>query len=214
MNIDGLIEEVDLTRITATRLNNGQLTERLSETLGAFTGTAENQDFAAQFSPTGNYMRLLLNSPEDEFQIVLVFWGPGQGSPVHDHDGTVGVVSALTGQVNEIKYQISGRDQSGVTLKEESKFTICPRKITTILPEEGKQLHLMANETQQWAATVHVYLTAINSYRVYERQHGDLYRPVDTELWFDRVNVGQEMPNRSAKTSVGQVPAVDAPAAG
>lgn len=197
MNVAELIEEVARTRTATTRLTAKQRAAQLSAVLADFTATAANQAFAAQFSPTGNYMRLLLNSPEDEFQIVLVFWGPGQGSPIHDHDGTVGVVSALTGEVSEIKYDVFDRNKHGVTLVEESRFLICPSAITTILPEDGKQLHLMVNETPQWAATVHVYLNAIHRYRVYEPRDGGGHRPVETDLWFDRVNLWQEMPHGS-----------------
>jgi hypothetical protein len=55
------------------------------------------------------------------------------------------------------------------------------------------QLHLMVNETQLWAATVHIYLTAIHHYRVYERKSDDLFHPVETQLWFDRIDVWREM---------------------
>jgi predicted metal-dependent enzyme (double-stranded beta helix superfamily) len=194
MNIDELIDEVARTKACIGRLPRDQLAGQLTDALADFTGTSENQRFAERVSPTGNYMRLLLTSPSDDIQIILVFWGPGQGSPIHDHDGTIGAVSALTGQTREIKYQIAGRDELGVTLVEESNFLIVPTKITQILPEDDMQLHLMVNETQLWAATVHIYLTAIHRYRVYERKRDDLYHPVETELWFDRTDVWREMP--------------------
>lgn len=201
MDTNELIDEVDRIKTCIGRLPRDQLVEQLSDALADFTGTAENQWFAERVSPHGNYMRLLLNSPRDDIQIVLVFWGPGQGSPIHDHDGTIGVVSALTGQIREIKYQISGRSERGVTLVEESNLLIVPTKATKILPEGDMQLHLMVNETQQWAATVHVYLTAIHRYRMYERKSDNLYCPVETELWFDRIDVWREMP-KSGSTDV------------
>lgn len=193
MNIDELIGEVTRIKACIGRLPRGRLAGQLSDALTDFTGTAENQRFAERVSPTGNYMRLLLNSPRDDVQIVLVFWGPGQGSPIHDHDGTIGAVSALTGETREIKYQVSGRDELGVALVEKSNFLIVPTKITEITPDDDMQLHLMVNETQQWAATVHIYLKAIHCYRVYERKGDNLYHPVETELWFDRIDCWREM---------------------
>lgn len=193
MNIAELIDEVARTKACIGRLPEDRLAGQLSDALADFTGTAENQRFAQRISPTGNYMRLLLNSPRDDIQIVLVFWGPGQSSPIHDHDGTIGAVSALTGQTREIKYEISDRDGLGVALVEKSNFLISPTKITKILPSGDMQLHLMVNETQLWAATVHIYLTAIHHYRVYELNSNDLYDPVAVKLWFDRIDVWREM---------------------
>lgn len=198
MNINELIDEAARIKACIGRLPRDQLAEQLSDALADFTGTAENQWFAERVSPHGNYMRLLLNSPRDDIQVVLVFWGPGHGSPIHDHDGTIGAVSALTGQTREIKYQISGRSEHEVTLVEESNLLIVPTKVTKILPEGDMQLHLMVNETQQWAATVHVYLTPIHRYRMYEHKSGDLYCPVETELWFDRIDVWRKMPSSGA----------------
>lgn len=196
MYIDELIDEVTRTKSCIGQIPCERLVEQLSDALDDFTGTAENRWFAEQMSPSGNYMRLLLNSPCDDIQVVLVFWGPGQGSQIHDHDGTIGVVSALIGETKEIKYQISGRVEHGVILAEESNFVIVPTRATKILPNDDMQLHLMVNETQRWSATVHVYLTAIHRYRAYERKSGDLYHPVETELWFDRIDVRREMPKK------------------
>lgn len=201
MNIDELIDEVVRTKRRIGQLPDDELAEHLSAALADFTGTAANRSFAERFSPSGNYMRLLLNSPDDGVQIVLVFWGPGQGSQIHDHDGTIGAVSALAGQTREIKYQISGQDEHGVSLVEASDFIIVPTKSTAILPQDDMQLHLMVNETALWAATVHVYLTAIHHYRVYEHKAGDRYSPVETELWFDRIDVRREMP-KSGSTGI------------
>lgn len=202
MNVDELIGEVARIKACIGRLPGDRLVGQLSDALADFTGTAENQRFAERISPTGNYMRLLLNSPRDDVQIVLVFWGAGQGSPIHDHDGTIGVVSALTGETREIKYQVSGQDELGVTLVENSNSLIVPTKITKITPEDDMQLHLMVNETQLWAATVHIYLKAIHRYRVYERKSDDLYHPVETELWFDRIDFWREMRNVAPRTSL------------
>lgn len=212
MNIEELIDAVARTRKTTGRTPD-QLVGKLSAALAEFTSTTENQSFAARFSPTGNYMRLLLNRPEDEFQIVLVFWGPGKGSPIHDHDGTIGVVSALTSQVKEVKYRVTDRNESGVSLAEHSNFLITPNKITAILPEDDKQLHLMMNDTGSWAATVHVYLTAIHRYRLYEPRDEGRYQPVETDLWFDRINVGREMPKGPPRGST-HTATVDAPVLG
>jgi len=193
MNIAELVDEVAEVRAKVARLPRDEVVGRLARALAAFAGSEENQRFAAELPRPGNYTRLLLNSPGDPFQVVLVLWGPGRGSPIHDHDGTIGAVSSLMGRTREIKYQVLHRHGAEVALAEESDLLIIPGQITTILPEDDRQLHLMINETGEWTATVHVYLTAIHRYRVYELQSDKLYRSTENELWFDQINVGRDM---------------------
>ncbi|MFI9630675.1 cysteine dioxygenase [Streptomyces sp. NPDC052042] len=194
MDVTTLIHEVSRTKCRADELTRQEITDRLSGALAEFTASVENQRFAEKYHPSGNYTRLLLNSPEDAYQVVLVFWGPGQGSPIHDHDDTIGAVSALTGETREIKYLLTRHKGECVKLAEVSDFTIAPGQIALILPEDDKQLHLMVNERHHWAATVHIYLTAIRRYRQYEATPDGSFRPAETPLWFDEYDVGRRMP--------------------
>ncbi|MCX4967001.1 cysteine dioxygenase family protein [Streptomyces sp. NBC_00654] len=194
MDVTALIDAVSQTKDKADELSCQEIIDRLSDALARFTTSAENQHFAEEYRPSGNYTRLLLNSPQDAFQVVLVFWGPGKGSPIHDHDDTIGAVSALTGETKEIKYVTTGQVGECVELAEAGEFTIAPGRITPILPEDDKQLHLMVNEKTHWAATVHVYLTAIHRYQMYLAAPGGSFRTAETSLWFDECGVGTRMP--------------------
>ncbi|MGW1835087.1 cysteine dioxygenase [Streptomyces sp. BBFR2] len=194
MDVTAFIDAVSRTRSRADQLSQQEITDRLSRALAAFTTSSANQRFAEEYRPSGNYTRLLLNSPRDAYQVVLVFWGPGQGSPVHDHDDTTGVVSALTGETREIKYALTPRGEGRVGLTVASEFALVPGRVSPILPERDKQLHLMVNEQDHWSATVHVYLTAIHRYRQYTVAPDGTYRPSETELWFDEWDVGRRMP--------------------
>lgn len=112
MDVTALIDAVSRTKSQADELTRQEALNRLSAALTEFTASTQNQRFAAEYRPSGNYTRLLLNSPQDAYQVVLVFWGPGQGSPIHDHDNTIGVVSALTGATKEIKYIVTRHEES------------------------------------------------------------------------------------------------------
>lgn len=186
-----LIEEV--ARVRADWGSHANAVHRLSGALTDFTGSECNRRYVAGLTPTGNYTRELLNSPDDEFQVVLVLWAPGHGSPIHDHDETIGVVSSLMGETEEIKYAVVEDGSDEVQLTESSRFRIAPSRVTELLPEPEKQLHRMVNETDSWAATVHVYLFGIDHYRIFEPSGENRYQQVDTRLWFDRTDVGREM---------------------
>ncbi|WP_055554969.1 cysteine dioxygenase family protein [Streptomyces sp. NBRC 110028] len=194
MDVTTLIDAVARIKSQADELTQQQIVDSLSRTLAEFTTSAENQVFAEAYSPSGNYTRLLLNDPQEPYQIVLVFWGPGRGSPIHDHDDTIGAVSALTGTAKEIKYIVTRCAGEQVKLTQGDEFTIAPGRVTPILPEDDKQLHLMVNEETRWAATVHVYLTAIHRYRQYEPAPDGLFRTAEISLWFDECGVGRRMP--------------------
>jgi hypothetical protein len=40
--------------------------------------------------------------------------------------------------------------------------------VTPILPDDEKQLHEMGNNTSEWTATIHVYLTPIYDFHIYQ----------------------------------------------
>jgi predicted metal-dependent enzyme (double-stranded beta helix superfamily) len=103
MNTQQLIHAV--RRIKRAELAPHPSIKHLTSVLRAFVGNPANRQ-ALDFGQVsqGLYTRLLLNSFEDDFQIVVVLWGPGSRSPIHDHEGTVGAVAALAGVTQETKY--------------------------------------------------------------------------------------------------------------
>ncbi|GAA1239346.1 hypothetical protein GCM10009676_24990 [Prauserella halophila] len=190
---DKLIDEVARMHAEQDRRYRSSLLSQLGDELGAFVEDSRNQEYVNALTPEKNYLRLLLNSPDDPFQVVLVMWGPGKGSPIHDHDGTVGVVSALTGRTREVKYEILHEGGSEVALAAGQDQLVVPGRVTTILPEDDMQLHLMVNEAETWSVTVHIYLDAIHNYRTYDKQSDGLYRASPLQLWFDQINVSDDM---------------------
>jgi len=49
----------------------------------------------------------------------------------------------------------------------------------------------MVNATDTWAATVHIYLTPITDFYIYEPQPDGTYIMVERKLWFDGDNAWQ-----------------------
>ena len=137
---------------------------------------------------SGLYTRLLLSSFADDFQIVVVLWGAGSRSPIHDHRDTVGAVAALSGATHETKYQRHGQPGDTVRLTQGDTIELRQDTVSPILPDESTQLHAMANRSAEWAATVHVYLTPVMDFHVYEPLGDDRYERVGKRLWFDAEN--------------------------
>jgi predicted metal-dependent enzyme (double-stranded beta helix superfamily) len=187
MNTQQLIQAV--RQIKREKLSQTQSITRLSSVLRAFVRNPTNRQ-ALNFGQVsqGLYTRLLLNSFDDDFQIVAVLWGLGSRSPIHDHEGTVGAVAALVGATKETKYHLLSQHGDQVELHEGETITLSATTVTPILPDEMTQLHAMTNATNVWAATVHVYLSPVMNFHIYEPQREDIYQMVDRRLWFDADN--------------------------
>lgn len=182
------LELIDKVRLIQARDEPEQASFAvLSETLSAFVREPANRRMEFPRATTGLYTRLLLNDPSDPFQIVLVLWGPGSESPIHDHSSTIGAVGALAGMTYETKYEISVRD-GAEWLREGQTIRLVDGRITPILPDEANQLHAMVNPRQHWAGTVHVYLTPITEFFIYHRGSDGRFQRERRQLWFDGDN--------------------------
>lgn len=165
----------------------GDLT-KLGHALRRFVQTTELPRPERWSDTTGRYTRVLLNDPDDPFQIVVIFWPPGARSAIHDHDATRGAVMSLFGHVTETKYEVVASSTPGhVRLSASEAVALEPGVLSPITPEPGLQLHDMVNDSYAWAATIHVYLRAIEQFAVYRVARGlDFVRDPRT-LWFDYV---------------------------
>lgn len=191
MNTQQLIRTV--RQIKQEKLTQTQSIRRLTRVLRAFVGNPANRQ-ALNFAQVsqGLYTRLLLNAFDDDFQIVVVLWGPGSRSPIHDHEETVGAVAALAGATQETKYYRLSHFGNQVELLPGKTMTLRKSAITPILPDEATQLHAMTNATNEWAATVHVYLTPVMNFHIYELQGEEIYQMVERRLWFDADNAWRQ----------------------
>ena len=61
---------------------------------------------AAALEPSeGSYARHSLHrDPEDRFAVAAMVWRPGQGTPIHDHDGTWGMLGMVQGGLEVVNY--------------------------------------------------------------------------------------------------------------
>lgn len=125
--------------------------------------------------PPGCYRRYLLNAFDDHFCLVLIVWGANAASPIHNHGDAAGIVLPVFGSIKEAKFQILQQDDNEARLR---KAEICHLKageLTTIEDNADTQAHLMLNEHSSPAATVHLYLPAIDEYDVYHPDHSDSF---------------------------------------
>ena len=100
--------------------------------------------------------RLVWNDPEGRFVVVAMTWGPGQGSPLHDHAGLWGVEVVVSGTMRETGYRLVERDASGryrFTRERESLSTA--GMVGVLVPP--LEYHAFENAGTTDAHTLHVY---------------------------------------------------------
>lgn len=123
----------------------------------------------------GNYWRHRV-CRNDAVEMLIICWRPGQKTPIHDHNGSHGVVRVQQGLMWETTFRFD--DQQGLCYDAGRE---CPQG--TITGAEVPDIHQLGNPevSGQDLITVHVYappLGVLKTYKVGSSQV-DLYTPTD-----------------------------------
>jgi len=70
-------------------------------------GTVTLPDRFRQARPDGYARRLLHRDPEGRYTAIVMTWGPGQGTPVHDHGGLWCVEGVVEGRIAVTLYDVA-----------------------------------------------------------------------------------------------------------
>lgn len=152
--------------------------------------------------PPGCYRRYLLNAFDDNFRLILVIWGAKAVSPIHSHGDACGIVLPVFGSIKEVKYKVLQQDAKWAHLK---KAEICHLKageLTTIENHDETQVHLMINEYTSLAASVHLYLPAVNDYKVYHSDHSGRFQIDRHNQSFTRENEWRLLEEATRKLAI------------
>lgn len=104
---------------------------------------------------------LLYRDPDARFSIVSFVWGPGQGTPVHDH--TVwGLVGVLRG--SEIS-QGFVKGTAGPLVPRGLPHRLLPGDVETLSPDEGDIHRVINAEADRISVSIHVYGADIGTVR-------------------------------------------------
>ena len=109
------------------------------------------------------YTRNCLGRTEN-FELVLLCWNKGDLTPIHDHSGQKCWVYQVGGIVSEVRFEKDAADN----LQETSKLSLSPGKLTYM--EDRMGYHMLKNETDGRAMTLHLYVEPIDSFGVYNEE--------------------------------------------
>jgi len=133
-----------------------------------------------------HYARHLVHrDPQGRFSVIAMVWGPGQGTPIHDHGGLWCVECVMQGKIQVRAYRPTDPDAPTADVD----FT-CAEVIDAGLGEAGHLIppldhHVICNPHDQVAVTLHVYGGDLDWCRVFEPVPEGGYVAVRKELTTD-----------------------------
>ena len=104
------------------------------------------------------YARHLMHrDPAGRYTMIAMVWGPGQGTPLHDHAGIWCVECVYQGQLNVTSYSVRGGDPDTGIVQFETEL-----QITAGVGEAGALIppfehHVLQNADATPSVTIHVY---------------------------------------------------------
>ena len=104
------------------------------------------------------YARHLMHrDPAGRYTMIAMVWGPGQGTPLHDHAGIWCVECVYQGHLNVTSYSVRGGDPETGIVQFETEL-----QITAGVGEAGALIppfehHVLQNADPTPSVTIHVY---------------------------------------------------------
>jgi predicted metal-dependent enzyme (double-stranded beta helix superfamily) len=105
--------------------------------------------------PEGYARRLLHRSDELGYTAVVMTWGPGQGTPLHDHAGIWCVEGVVQGRMDVTQYDLV--DQSGDRCRFEARGRVHAEVGSAGCLIPPFEYHVLANAIERPSITLHVY---------------------------------------------------------
>ena len=104
----------------------------------------------------GYARRLIHHDPVRGYTALAMVWGPGQGTPVHDHDGLWCVEGVIEGQIEIVQYDLKERDGVRYRFETQPPISAGVGSAGRLIPPYDYHTIANADEANK-AVTIHVY---------------------------------------------------------
>jgi predicted metal-dependent enzyme (double-stranded beta helix superfamily) len=125
--------------------------------------------------------RLLHRDPDGRYTVVVMTWGPGQGTALHDHAGIWCVECVVDGQMEITQYDLLSEDGGAFRFSEQTRVSAARGSAGCLIPPF--EYHTLANASAANASvTLHVYGGEMDHCHVFEPAGDGSYRRVTRAL--------------------------------
>jgi predicted metal-dependent enzyme (double-stranded beta helix superfamily) len=131
--------------------------------------------------------RLLYRSEEYDYTVVAMTWGPGQGTPLHDHAGLWCVEGVWQGQLEVEQYELLERSDARFRFKRCETMHASVGTAGCLIPPH--EFHRIYNPTARSAVSVHIYSSDMLSCHTFEPAEGQWYTEETHPLSYDNATI-------------------------
>jgi 3-mercaptopropionate dioxygenase len=125
----------------------------------------------------GRYARReLYCSEEHGYCVVAMTWGPGQGTPIHDHDGMWCVEGVWSGALEVVQYERLANEEGHWRFQPVGSIQAGPGSAGSLIPPH--EYHTIRNPTDDVAVSLHIYSGQMTRCAV--------FKPVDADQHYER----------------------------
>ncbi|XP_046646255.1 cysteine dioxygenase type 1-like isoform X2 [Daphnia pulicaria] len=117
-----------------------------------------------------HYTRILVDEGNGKFNLILLCWGPGQGSPIHDHADAHCFMKMLDGTLKEVRYDWPS-GSNAQELHETSSTVLKVNEVSYINDSIG--LHQVGNTSDKGAVSLHLYSPPYSKCHTFKPQTGE-----------------------------------------
>ncbi len=131
--------------------------------------------------------RELYRSDEHGYSVTAMTWGPGQGTPIHDHDGLWCVEGVWHGALEITQYELTEKAEDRFHFLSVSSIQAGTGSAGSLIPPH--EYHAIRNPSGQSAAvSLHVYSRPMTRCAVFNPLEASWYRRDERTLTLDRVH--------------------------
>lgn len=129
--------------------------------------------------------RLLHQDKERGYSVLAMTWGPGQGTPLHDHAGMWCVEGVWHGEIEVVQYELVERGKDEFRLEPRTTMRSGAGSAGSLIPPH--EHHTIANPSEnEPAVTIHIYSGVMDECCVFKPVEGHWYEPRPTSLSLDK----------------------------
>ena len=123
----------------------------------------------------GHYARReLYRSPEHGYSIVAMTWGPGQGTPIHDHCGLWCVEGVWDGELEITQYELLEQDGDRFRFRAAGGIHAGPGSAGSLIPPH--EYHAIRNASAEHVAiSLHIYKAPMEACSMFVPQEGEWF---------------------------------------
>jgi predicted metal-dependent enzyme (double-stranded beta helix superfamily) len=129
--------------------------------------------------------RLLHRDPDGRYTVVVMTWGPGQKTALHDHAGIWCVECVVDGQMEVTQYDLVSENDGRYRFVEQTRVAAARGAAGCLIPPF--EYHTLGNASQeQTSITLHVYGGEMDHCHVFEPSPDGSYRRLTRTLSYHR----------------------------